>query len=110
MPTRIATPIRIIDGDTIEVDPEFTDAPPVDAGEGLMVRILGYDVPEDGRPGHAEASAHLRRLVGSEGSQVALTYDPDHMFDAYDRLLAHVTANGADIGIAMTQFLEGRSD
>lgn len=110
MSTRIATLTRVIDGDTIEVDPEFMDAPPVNVGEGLMVRILGYDAPEDGQPGYAESTAHLRRLVGSEASQVALTYDPDRMFDAYDRLLAHVTANGTDIGIAMTQFLEGWSD
>ncbi len=106
MPTRITTLIGVIDGDTIEVDPDFMDAPPVDADEGLKVRILGYDAPEEGQPGYAEATEHLRRLVGSKGSDLALTYDPDHMFDAYDRLLGHVAAASGDVGSAMKQFLQ----
>ena len=73
--------VRIVDGDTIQLD------------DGEKVRYIGMDTPETKHPykpveafGH-EASAANRKLV--EGRRVTLEYDVERR-DRYGRLLAYV--------------------
>ena len=86
--------LAVIDGDTLAVD----------AGAGEQrVRLIGIDAPEaphrgrPGQPGHRQATAFLREVVGQ--SQVRLRADPlvDDT-DRYGRLLRHVLrADGSDV-------------
>lgn len=76
--------LRVIDGDTIEVEI---------AGAVEDVRYIGVDTPETVKPGTPvecfgeQASAFNRRLV--EGEPVRLRFDAERR-DVYGRLLAYV--------------------
>ncbi|HEX6419064.1 MAG TPA: thermonuclease family protein [Acidimicrobiales bacterium] len=80
-----ATVVRVIDGDTLEVDI---------GGRRASVRLIGIDTPETVHPDKPaacfgpEASARLGALLPA-GSTVRLTRDVEPR-DAYDRLLAYV--------------------
>ena len=73
-----ATVVRVIDGDTIEVDI---------GGRLYKVRYIGIDTPEIGRPGANEATAVNTQLVS--GKTVYLEKDVSET-DRYDRLLRYV--------------------
>jgi micrococcal nuclease len=73
-----ATVVRVIDGDTIEVDIE---------GKLYTVRYIGIDTPEVGRPGAEEATAFNAQLVS--GKTVYLEKDVSET-DRYGRLLRYV--------------------
>lgn len=73
-----ATVVRVIDGDTIEVDI---------GGRLYKVRYIGIDTPEIGRPGADEATAVNAQLVS--GKTVYLEKDVSET-DRYGRLLPYV--------------------
>lgn len=73
-----ATVVRVIDGDTIEVDI---------GGRLYKVRYIGIDTPEIGRPGAEEATAFNAQLVS--GKTVYLEKDVTET-DRYGRLLRYV--------------------
>lgn len=83
------TVLRVIDGDTIEVELH---------GEVERVRLLCIDTPERGEPGFTEATEHLRSLIG--GARVRLEKDPEHGHrDRFGRLLRYVwVGRGSGIG------------
>lgn len=76
--------LRVIDGDTIEVDLD---------GVAEDVRYIGIDTPETVKPGEPvqcfgkQASAHNDELVG--GATVRLRFDRE-LRDRFGRLLAYV--------------------
>ncbi len=74
----LATVIRIIDGDTIEVEIN---------GHTYRVRYIGMDTPERGEPFFDEATEANRRLV--DGQSVTLVKDVSET-DRYGRLLRYV--------------------
>ncbi len=92
--------LRVIDGDTIEV--EFQ-------GVQMRVRFSGVDTPELGPP--AEPYADQARLFtlqnATPATEVGLEFDndtcgslpfPSSCFDVYDRMLAYIrTAQGYDL-------------
>tara|TARA_B100000315_G_scaffold91941_1_gene84700 strand:+ start:154 stop:540 length:387 start_codon:yes stop_codon:yes gene_type:complete len=73
-----ATVVRVIDGDTIEVNIK---------GELHKVRYIGMDTPEVGQPGGAEAASANAELVA--GKIVQLEKDVSET-DRYGRLLRYV--------------------
>ena len=73
-----ATVVRVIDGDTIEVDL---------GGRLYKIRYIGIDTPEIGRPGADEATAFNAQLVS--GKTVYLEKDASET-DRYGRLLRYV--------------------
>ncbi|MBU2535160.1 MAG: thermonuclease family protein [Chloroflexi bacterium] len=73
-----ATVVRVIDGDTIEVDI---------GGRLYKVRYSGIDTPEVGQPGAEEATAFNAQLVS--GKTVYLEKDVSET-DRYGRLLRYV--------------------
>lgn len=80
LPSNLRAVVRVVDGDTIEIeslDPEL----------GVVgVRLIGIDTPERGQPGWAEARDFLRKLV--EGKAVRLVREVGHAnLDRYGRLL-----------------------
>jgi micrococcal nuclease len=89
---RAGTVSRVIDGDTIEL------------ADGQRVRYLMIDTPES--TGGAtdcygsEAKAYNAALV--QDRQVNLRYDQE-CTDRYDRLLAYVQVDGADVNLRMVQ-------
>jgi micrococcal nuclease len=97
--------LRVIDGDTIEVNL---------AGEVEDVRYIGVDTPETVKPGAPvecygpQASAFNKKLV--EGRDVVLRFDAERR-DIYGRLLAYVYVgkrfvNGALVRGGYAQTLE----
>ncbi len=85
--------VRVIDGDTIEV--QIADH--LRGTETTRVRLIGIDCPEVAHPAFsnqpaqpfaAEATALTRQLV--EGHAVRLRLEPQSTRDIYGRLLAHV--------------------
>ena len=63
---RFVGPVRVIDGDTIEMQTQkITDYDGNERG-GINepLRLLGIDAPERGEPGAAAATAMLRELIG----------------------------------------------
>lgn len=86
---RTATVVRVIDGDTLEIDlPDaLRDTP------STRIRLCGVDAPEranidqDAEPGAEEATRFLRAWI--EGEQVRLRLEHDTR-DLYQRVLAHV--------------------
>ncbi len=76
---------RAVDGDTIQL------------GNGRYVRLLGYDTPEVGHCGYAQASAKMADLLHGG---VRLSNRSGR--DRYGRTLAYVvTDEGWDVGTAM---------
>ena len=88
--------LRIIDGDTLEVQI---------GTKKEKVRIIGIDTPEivDTRTGvqcfGKEASSKLKALIG--GKTVSLVANPAEDKDIYKRLLRYVEVNGKDIGASI---------
>lgn len=84
-----ATLDRVIDGDTI-----IATVNRKDGEKQLRIRLLGFDAPEDTKtkePGGAEATQHLKDLLGEPGSALLVEYDMSQgMTDKYNRTLAHV--------------------
>lgn len=91
-----ATVVRIIDGDTFAVD--------LDLGWGIIrrecpgapnrVRILGYNSPERGKEGWAEATQVLRDLLPT-GKTIWLT---SQSLDSFGRALCSVQfEDGSDL-------------
>ena len=80
---------RVIDGDTI-----IATVNRKDGEKQLRIRLLGFNAPEDTKtkePGGAEATQHLKDLLGEPGSALLVEYDMSQgMTDKYDRTLAHV--------------------
>lgn len=81
---------NVIDGDTFEVKGGWvwTKADGSKA-EGTVVRPKGYNTPEAGKPGSAQATTKLKNLIG--GKQVELK-NPVTL--TYGRLLCDVYYNG----------------
>ena len=73
--TRSAKVIRVLDGDTIEIE------------GGQRVRYLGINAPESGQPFSTEATRENERLVA--GRVVNLEFDVQTQ-DRYQRLLAYI--------------------
>jgi len=84
-----ATVVRVIDGDTIEVDID---------GRLYKVRYIGIDTPEVGRPGADEATAFNAQLVS--GKTVYLEKDVSET-DRYGRLLRYVWVEEAMINAVL---------
>jgi micrococcal nuclease len=74
--------LRVVDGDTIEVQI---------GNVAYSVRYIGIDTPERGAPFADEATAFNASLVG--GQTVVMVKDVTDR-DRYDRLLRYVVANG----------------
>ena len=89
--------LRVIDGDTIEVEVD---------GATEDVRYIGIDTPESAIPGEPvecfgkEASAANERLVG--GETVRLVFDAERR-DHYGRLLAYVYAGGTFVNASLVE-------
>jgi micrococcal nuclease len=84
-----ATVVRVIDGDTIEVNIK---------GELHKVRYIGMDTPEVGQPGGAEATSANAELVA--GKIVQLEKDVSET-DRYGRLLRYVWVDGTMVNAAL---------
>lgn len=84
-----ATLDRVIDGDTIIATVDRKDG-----ARQLRIRLIGFNAPEDTKtkePGGAEATQHLKDLLGEPGAKLLVEYDMSQgMTDKYDRTLAHV--------------------
>jgi micrococcal nuclease len=95
-----ATVVRVIDGDTIDVDID---------GAVERVRLIGIDTPETKKPNHPvecwgpEASAHTTELL-PPGTAVLVERDVVAR-DDYGRLLAyvHVAADGTFVNRELVQ-------
>lgn len=89
--------LRVVDGDTIEVDLD---------GRVEDVRYIGIDTPETVKPGvpvecfGREASAANARLV--EGERVLLEFDRE-LRDRYGRLLAYVHVAGRHVNAELVR-------
>lgn len=104
-----ATMVRVIDGDTIAVQP--TDELPAtnDDGDEHVVRLLGIDAPEmnfyeaeDPECGAQAATDYLAELL-PEAAAVTIVYDERaDETDRYGRSLAYIESPQADdAGLAM---------
>lgn len=84
-----ATLDRVIDGDTIIATIDRKDGK-----HQARIRLIGFNAPEDTKtkePGGAEATQHLKDLLGEPGTKLLIEYDMSQgMTDKYDRTLAHV--------------------
>jgi len=74
----------VIDGDTIEVD-------------GVTVRLIGMDSPEQGACGFAEATAAMSAMVTGQAVTLVAVPGRDDT-DKYGRLLRYVDVGGVDAG------------
>lgn len=88
-----ADEVIVVDGDTLRVTIE---------GTSERVRILGIDTPERGECGAEEATAYLTQLVG-EGPLSVVPDPVADLRDRYDRILAYVEVDGADVGLALVE-------
>lgn len=93
---------RVVDGDTLKVR--------LPTGQLTDVGLIGVDSPERGKPGSRgecgalEATAQMKRLVlrNRSARRVTLQTDALHAREHQaDRLLAYVSARGADVGRTM---------
>jgi micrococcal nuclease len=89
---------RVIDGDTLVLHLK---------GQEQRVRLLGVDTPESprqgasGECGSTQATANLQRLAPRGANARAITdRRSGDVLDRYGRLLAFVTVNGIDVGLA----------
>jgi len=90
-PVQPARLVRILDGDTIEVEIE---------GRTYRVRYIGIDAPERGQAFYAEAASANRRLV--EGRPLRLARDASET-DRYGRLLRYVFAGEVFVNRALVE-------
>lgn len=98
-----AVVVRVIDGDTVEIQPD--DFP---SASSQVVRILGIDAPEMNTRtpkgpecGAREAAEHLALLL-PPGTRVDVVPDArSDPADRYGRVLAYLTADHLDAGLAM---------
>jgi endonuclease YncB( thermonuclease family) len=97
--TRMATVVRVIDGDTLKVR--------LGSGRIRDVRLIGIDTPETKKPGAPvecggrEATARMKLLAlrKGRGRRVSLRSDPTQdATDRYGRMLAYVGSGGTDFG------------
>lgn len=84
--------VRVIDGDTIEVDCE---------GDRERVRLLRIDTPERGEPGFAQARDALEALIGAGPVELEFEIPGEIARDKYERLLAYVRVGGENLNVAM---------
>jgi micrococcal nuclease len=83
-----ATVVRVVDGDTFEIDKLY---------KGIdIIRIADLDTPEKGEPGYIEATNKLARLI--LGKEVQLN---PKAIDAYRRLVADVYISGRNVASLM---------
>jgi micrococcal nuclease len=100
--SQIVTVERVVDGDTIEVNPAVSGTEDV--------RLLGVDTPETVdlnepvEPYGPEASAFTKRQL--EGKRVTLTFDQEKT-DQYGRALAYVRISGQSITFNETLLRQG---
>ncbi|WP_322794742.1 thermonuclease family protein [Thermoflexus sp.] len=92
-PVEIARPVRVIDGDTLDV---------AIGGQTRRVRYIGIDAPERDQAFYAEATAAHRNLV--EGKTLYLVRDVSET-DRYGRLLRYGIAG--DVFVNLTLVREG---
>ncbi|SNB59995.1 thermonuclease family protein [Thermoflexus hugenholtzii] len=90
-PVQPARLVRILDGDTIDVQIE---------GRTYRVRYIGIDAPERGQAFYAEATAANRRLLGS--GPLRLVRDVSET-DRYGRLLRYVFAGDVFVNRALVE-------
>jgi len=90
-PVQQARLVRVLDGDTIEVEIE---------GRTYRVRYIGIDAPERGQAFYAEAASANRRLV--EGKPLRLVRDVSET-DRYGRLLRYVFAGEVFVNRALVE-------
>jgi endonuclease YncB( thermonuclease family) len=82
----VAAEVRVVDGDTIAID-------------GVRTRLFGIDAPERGQPSAAEATEHLRRLVGgARPSSEQVDYDRRN-----ERPVSLCSVPGTDLSLAMVR-------
>jgi micrococcal nuclease len=81
-----ATLVRVVDGDTIDVD--------LDLGFSLRarhrLRLLDVDTPERGQPGFSDASAFVQQRLSNAREIIVWTVKRD----PFGRWLANVWADG----------------
>lgn len=80
--------IEILDGDTIKLI------------NGIVVRYIGIDAPEEGEPFYTEAKRANANLV--EGRGVRLEFDLEAR-DKYDRMLAYVYVDTLMVNLALVR-------
>uniref|UniRef100_UPI002ADD3D9C thermonuclease family protein n=1 Tax=Thermoflexus sp. TaxID=1969742 RepID=UPI002ADD3D9C len=90
-PVQQARLVRVLDGDTIEVEIE---------GRAYRVRYIGVNTPERGQPFYAEATAANRALL--EGKPLRLVRDVSET-DRYGRLLRYVFAGEVFVNRALVE-------
>jgi micrococcal nuclease len=90
-PVEEARLVRVLDGDTIEVELE---------GRAYRVRYIGVNTPERGQPFYAEATAANRALL--EGKPLRLVRDVSET-DRYGRLLRYVFAGEIFVNRALVE-------
>ncbi len=83
--------LRVIDGDTIEVEM---------GGQHHRLRYIGVNTPERGEPCYGEAKVANERLVG--GGAMTLVRDVSDT-DRYDRLLRYVYVDGRFVNEALVR-------
>ena len=94
--SNIANVARVIDGDTFEVQGNWTIERSQKDGkkyQGSRVRIQNFNAPESGSRAGQLAKQKLERLIG--GKQVRLV---EAAVDVYGRLVAKVIVDGVDVG------------
>ena len=91
--------LYVVDGDTVNV---------LWRGNNVRVRLLSINTPERDRPGYAEATDALRRLVA--GRDVRLEFErpgrPER--GKYGRLLAYVFVEGMNVNAEMVRLGHSR--
>jgi endonuclease YncB( thermonuclease family) len=89
LPVLVGTVIKIVDGDTIDV--ELTSGP-------IGVRLHGIDTPERGQPWAKESTAALAALVA--GKEVAIEpFGRDH----YDRMIGIIYRDDLNINLELVK-------
>jgi micrococcal nuclease len=95
--------IRVLDGDTVELD--------IDLGNKTRwrdkFRLMGIDTPERGQAGHKEATVHLIDLLGN-----TLSHIETHKPDKYGRWLVDLyitTKQGGTLHVNKLMVLDGHA-
>lgn len=78
--------VRVVDGDTIDID--------IDLGFGVhkieRVRLAGIDTPERGEPGWADATAFTAAWVAAHPDGLTIRSTKPRLYDKYGRYLAEL--------------------